>query len=189
MARAAAPEALMMFVSPESYLATVLGGPNSRKEALMLAPDRLRRLHRRIGTEAWAGESLSEGENLALAWACEMSALAQAASTAGRRALWLNFDQFLADPSGLLRIFHHFGIDADHAQVHAIASGPHMRRYSKAPEYAYDAALRGEVLNEARALHGAEIRRGLHWLEQAAAKFEPIRQAVTIAASTIASSR
>ncbi|MEA3140381.1 MAG: hypothetical protein QOK23_2550 [Gammaproteobacteria bacterium] len=189
MARAAAPKALMMFVSPESYLATILGGPNSRKEALILAPARLRRLHRRIGTEAWTGESLSEGENLALAWACEMSALAQAASTAGKRAFWLNFDHFLADPSTLLSIFHHFDIDAHHAEVNAIVGGRHMRRYSKAPEHAYDAALRVEVLNEARALHGAEIRRGLNWLERAAAKFEPIRQAVTIAAATISLSK
>lgn len=180
MARAAAPKALMMFVSPENYLATMLGGPNSRVEAGTLAPSRLRRLHLRIGTEAWQGNSLSEGENLALAWACEMSALAQAASAAGGRALWLNFDQFLADPSRLLKIFHHFDIDAHDAQVSAIVSGPHMRRYSKAPEYAYDAALRTEVLNEARALHGAEIRRGLKWLEQAAARFEPVRQAMII---------
>jgi hypothetical protein len=178
MARAAAPRALMMFVSPESYLATMMGGENSRKEARMLAPFRLRRLHRRIGTEAWQGSSLSEGENLALAWACEMSALTQAASAAGERALWLNFDQFLADPSRLLRIFHHLDIDAHEAQVNEILGGPDMRRYSKAPEYAYDAALRAEVLNEARALHGEEIRRGLNWLEQAAARFEPVRQAL-----------
>jgi hypothetical protein len=178
MARTAAPKALMMYVSPESYLATMLAGPNSRKEARMLAPNRLHRLHRRIGTEAWQEQSLSEGESLALAWACEMAALAQAACASGRRAFWVDFDQFLASPSRLLSIFHHLDIDADHAQVNAILSGPDMRRYSKAPEYAYDAALRVEVLNEARALYGAEIRRGLNWLEQAAELFEPVRQAV-----------
>lgn len=183
MARAAAPRAVMMFVSPESYLATMLGGPNSREEAKVLAPSRLRRLHRRIGAEPWLGKSLSEGENLALAWACEMSALAQAASAAGGRAYWVDFDQFLADPVRLLGIFRHLDIDASASQVSAILSGPDMRRYSKAPEYAYDAALRVEVLNEARALHGAEIRRGLNWLEQAAARFEPVHQTVALICS------
>jgi hypothetical protein len=180
MTRAAAPKAVMMFVSPESYLATILGGPNSREEAKILAPSRLRRLHRRIGAESWPGNSLSEGENLALAWACEMSALAQAASAAGGRAVWVDFDQFLADPARLQGIFRHLDIDANPSQVNAILSGPDMHRYSKAPEYAYDTALRVEVLNAARALHGAEIRRGLKWLERAAARFEPVRHALSV---------
>ncbi|HXI49505.1 MAG TPA: hypothetical protein VNH39_13070, partial [Steroidobacteraceae bacterium] len=78
LSRAAAPKALMMHVSPESYIATILGGPNSRQEARILAPSRLLRLHRRIGCDAWPLASLSEGEVLALSWASEMSALAHA---------------------------------------------------------------------------------------------------------------
>jgi hypothetical protein len=59
----------MMYVSPESYLATILGGPNSRQEAQRLAPDRLRRLQRRLRRAKLGNpESLSEGETLALAW-------------------------------------------------------------------------------------------------------------------------
>jgi hypothetical protein len=56
-----------------------------------------------------------------------------------------------------------------------------MRRYSKAPEHAYDAALRRAVLDEARALHGEEIRRGLSWLEDAAAEYSAVRDAMTFA--------
>ncbi|HTB86805.1 MAG TPA: hypothetical protein VK743_02570 [Steroidobacteraceae bacterium] len=183
MQRPSAPKALLMFVSPESYLATILGGPVSRQEAIALAPDRLRRLHRRIGAEVWRAETLSEGERLALAWACEMSALAQATAAARDRTYPLNFDEFLTDPAGLSKVFRHFDIDATAAEVGAILSGPEMRRYSKAPEYAYDAALRLEVLNEARVHHGSEIRRGLDWLERAAAQFEPVRLALALAAS------
>ena len=183
MQRAAAPKALLMFVSPESYLATILGGPVSREEARVLTPDRLRRLHRRIGADVWRAESLSEGEWLALGWACEMSALAQAAGAAADRAYRVDFDEFLADPASLGHIFHHFGIDATPAEVRAIVSGPEMRRYSKAPEYAYDAALRLAVLREARIQHASEIRRGLKWLERAAALFEPVRLALSLTAS------
>ena len=182
LARASAPKAVAMFVSPESYIATILGGPNSRQEAKLLAPGRLRRLHRRIGAAVWQLEDLSEGEVLALAWACEMLALAQAADSSGGRVFRVDFDRFLADPAALLlAVLRHFDIPAAATDVHAILEGPDMRRYSKAPEHAYDAALRREVLNQARALNAAEIRRGLAWLDRAAARFAPLRRAVALA--------
>ena len=95
LARPSAPRALMMFVGAESYLATILGGPNSRQEARILAPKRLQRLHRRIGQIAQTVESLSEGEAVALGWACEMTALAEAAKSAGDRVLKIDFEHFL----------------------------------------------------------------------------------------------
>jgi hypothetical protein len=183
MARAAAPRAVFMFVRPEVYLATILGGPNSRAETKTLGPLRLRRLQQRIGTEAWRIESMSEGEILAMSWACEMSALAQAASLGGERTYWLDFDRFLANPTSLVAVFRHLQVDATPSEVGSILSGPDMHRYSKAPEYAYDKALRLDVLNEARALDGAEIRRGLNWLDQATRRFEVVRHAVAVVAS------
>jgi hypothetical protein len=186
MSRAAAPKAVMMVVSPESYLATILGGPNSRQEAKILTPSRLSRLHRRIGRTAWNVASMSEGETLALAWACEMSALAEAAAVACDRVHRVDFDEFLLDPGSLRGVFAHFGIEATAAEVRAILEGPDMRRYSKAPEYAYDRALRVAVLNEARANHGVEIARGLAWLERAAGEFHAVRQAIAFANRTAA---
>jgi hypothetical protein len=183
MQRSFAPKALLMFVSPESYLATILGGPASREESKFLAPDRLRRLHRRIGAEVWRADSLSEGEWLAMGWACEMSALAQAAGAAGERIFRVDFDEFLTNPGSLSSVLRHFDIDATQAEVGAIVHGPEMRRYSKAPEYEYDARLRLAVLSEARIQHGAEIRRGLNWLERAAAQFEAVRLALALTAS------
>lgn len=181
LSRASAPKALMMYVSPESYIATILGGPNSRQEARILAPSRLLRLHRRIGSEAWPLASLSEGEVLAFSWACEMSALAQAAIFDRRRVFWLDFERFLVNPAPLLfSVFRHFDLEATSNDAHAILEGPEMRRYSKAPEHAYDAALRRDVLNAARAAHGAEIKRGLVWLDRAAAQFPAVQDAMRI---------
>ncbi len=179
--REAAPRALMAFVSPQNYLATMFGGANSRHEAKLMLPARLRRLHRRVGREVWELDSLSEGQALALSWACEMSALVR---TAGERMLAMNFDRFLMDPhAGLRRALGHFGIDAAPPEIAAILRGPDMHRYSKAPEHAYDSALRQEVLAEARHRHGAEIRRGLAWLDRAAADFTPIRDSLAFAAA------
>ena len=174
----------MIHVLPETYLATILGGPNSRREAGLLTPGRLRRLHRRLGAEAWRGEHLSEGERLALGWACEMAGLVEAAHAADGRILQIDFDRFLAHPMELLSgILRHLGIDAGAAEVNAILTGPDVRRYSKAPEHDYDAALRLAVLSEARAAHGAEIRKGLAWLERAALEFPAIARTVEFAAT------
>lgn len=182
LGRASAPRALMMCVSAESYLATILGGPNSRQEARLLTPQRLQRLHRRLGRDMWAPDSLTEGESVALGWACEMAALAHAAKSAVDRVRKIDFDRFLAQPSAHLSgAFRHLGIEVPFSEVNAILSGPLMHRYSKAPEHAYDAALRDAVLNEARAAHRGEIRRGLRWLERAA-EFEAIRDALAFGA-------
>lgn len=180
LSRASSPKAIVMYVSPESYIATILGGPNSRQEAKVLTPGRLQRLQRRIRSEPWRVEQLSEGETLALAWACEMTALAQAAETSAARLLHIDFDQFLTNPTSLLGILRHFDINATAAEVQTILEGPDMRRYSKAPEYAYDAALRMRVLKEARALHSAEIHRGLAWLDRAAKQWPVIGRAIAL---------
>ena len=182
LARMAAPRAVLMYVAPEAYLATILGGPNSRREAQQLTPSRLRRLHRRLGADSWSTESLSEGEALAMGWACEMSALAQAATTAGDRVRRVNFDHFLSRPQvELTAVLRHLQLDAAAGTVDAILQGPEMHRYSKAPEQAYDAALRSRVLNEARMVHRTEILKGLRWLEHAAARTPAISDAVTLA--------
>jgi hypothetical protein len=182
VSRASAHRAVMMFVPPESYLATILGGPNSRQEARLMAPGRLLRLHQRVGEPAWQLAQLSEGEVLALSWACEMSALVRAAEAAGGRALWVNFDRFLSSPTPILTaVLRHLGLEASIGTTEAILSGPDMQRYSKAPEHAYDAQLRRDVLNQARAMHGTEIGRGLAWLDRAARQFRLVGQAVAFA--------
>jgi NAD(P)H-dependent FMN reductase len=105
---------------------------------------------------------------VAMSWACEMSALAAAAEAAEGRALWMNFDSFLEDPAAALgSAFAHLGIEAAAAQIRCILSGPDMRRYAKAPEYAYNAELRRDLLNQARRTHTARIEQGMQWLLEA----------------------
>lgn len=177
--RAYSPKALVMFVSPEVYLATIFGGANSPREARMLAPSRQGRLEKRVGAN-WCLNDLSEGEIVALGWACEASALAEATRRAGTRAQLLNFDRFLAEPqNALAHAFKHFDVAADAPEIAAILSGPEMRTYSKAPEFAYDAQLRRSVLDQGRRLHAEEIRSGLLWLERAAREHPLVERAFT----------
>jgi hypothetical protein len=177
LASDSAAVAILMYTHPLSYLRGILGGPNSRVEARVLAPARQRRLARRLPNEDWLPSSQAEGELIAMSWLCEMTALHQAAVRFPSRVHWVDFDDFLRDPPRKLgRIFQVLGADTTLSQVEALASGPLMRQYSKAPEYAYDAALRREVHLSADFEHGPEIRRGMQWLERAAS--HPLARAV-----------
>ncbi|HEY1637149.1 MAG TPA: hypothetical protein VGF62_01390 [Rhizomicrobium sp.] len=169
LARPSEAKAIFMFVPAETYLATILGAPNSPKEARMLAEGRLRRLRARIAGEHWRLAALGEGEVVAMSWACEMTTIRAAAEEAAGRALWVNFNAFLESPAAsLFSALRHFGIDAVQVEIEAILSGPDLRCYAKAPEHAFDSNLRSEILNRARKDHSAEIARGLAWLDRAA---------------------
>ena len=184
LARASAPKAILLYVKPESYIATILGGPNARQEAKRLTAGRLNRLHKRLGYGVWRLASLSEGEGLALSWAAEMAALCEAQMTAGARAVPLDFDCFLSElPDMLLAAFRHFDSSARKAKVSGILASPLMQRYSKAPEHAYSPELRREILDAARKANGAEIAKGLAWLENAANEVPLIRECLAMAAA------
>lgn len=177
LAQPSRPRAIFIFVAAETYLATILGAPNSPKEARWLAESRLFRLHARIGQAHWRLPDLSEGEMVAMSWACEMAALAEAAEGAEGRILWLNFDNFLKDPTRWLGgAFTHLGVQTTPGQIDAILSGPDMGRYAKAPEHAYDLGIRRDLLRDARRDHAQQIEDGVRWLQKAEARV-PILQA------------
>lgn len=170
LSRGGAPRALLLSLPPEAYLATILGGPASRVELERMAPSRLARLNRRLGGQAWRAEALTEGERAAMSWACEMVGLADAARAFPQACLWLDFEDLLARPVATLsRALGHLRGAAPPEVVQAMATSPYFGRYSKAPEYGYSPALRRQVLDQARSEHAAELRRGLAWLERAAA--------------------
>jgi len=81
------------------------------------------------------------------------------------RVVWIDFDEFLATPrEGVGVVLKTLGADVNPKEIAELLAGPLVRRYSKAPEYAYDAALRQEVLAAAEREHAAQIRQGMAWL-------------------------
>jgi hypothetical protein len=179
LARLVSPRALFMLVQPEAYLASILGAPHSPADIAAMAPARLRRLHRAVGEPAWRLWRLSPGEMVAMSWASEMLALRTAAREAPDAVEWIEFDRFLYAPAeGLRRSLAHLGVAIDAKSVDAIVASPLMRQYSKAPEHAYDAHLRREVLLAAQAEHGGDIAKGLAWLEAASSSYPAIADAL-----------
>jgi hypothetical protein len=176
--------AILMYVDPAAYLAGILAGPNSRAEIRQLDAVRRQRLEGRLGPEGLLPGPRSEGESIAMSWLCEMTALCRAAERFTARVLWVNFDSFLAEPrAGLAQILAALGARPAADEVESLVAGPLMRRYSKAPEYAYDAALRREVLRSAELEHADEIRRGIGWLQQQAGRHPLARRAFEMPAA------
>jgi len=169
--------ALFMFAKPRNYIATILAGDNSMKEQRMLAATRAQRLARRVST---LGTAHNDAELAAIAWACEMTSLENAADAmADRKIAWLDFDQMLVDvPEALQLTASHFGFRMDEPQLQALARGPLMSRYSKALEYDYSPTLRRELIEESERLHGGYIESALAILRSAAEKSPLLARAV-----------
>ena len=171
--------AILMFTPALAYLRCIMGGHNSRLESQALAPSRLARLRRRLEVDPSDVDPRSEGEWIAMSWLCEIACLQAAARNFASRVVRIDFDEFLAAPrQGLELALGALGAELDRKEIAALLAGPLMQRYSKAPEYAYDAALRREVLASAEREHSAEIRRGMAWLERLAARHEAVAAAL-----------
>jgi hypothetical protein len=160
--------ALFMYATPHNYIASILAGENSVQELRLLAGGRAQRMNAR-GIYLPAQ---NDAELAAAAWACEMGALETAAGAmADRQIAWADFDRMLRDmESELGRVAAFFGFTADADRLSSIATGPLMSRYSKAPEHAYSASLRQELIAETSEQFAREIERALAMLRSAAEK-------------------
>ena len=174
----AGERSLFMHAKPRNYIASILAGENSIREMHALAGTRSERLASRGLSFA---DSKNDPQIAAIAWACEMTSLEAAAEgMTGRQIAWADFDLLLSDISNELgRIAGFFGFTADEAKISSIASGPLMRRYSKALEYEYSPSLREQLIAGAIHLHGREIDAALAMLRAAAEKSPLLAQALT----------
>jgi hypothetical protein len=172
-----AGQAIFMFAGAQAYIETILAGENSIKELYALHDYRAQRMAGRV--PALAATS-SEAARAAMAWACEMTALEEAARAMPDRAvLWLDFDRFLADPAQQLNCAaEHLGLDAGPTAAEQIVSGPLMRRYSKDPAYEYSPGLREELRADVRRMHGADIASAITMLEEASRQSPLLSQAL-----------
>lgn len=165
--------ALLLYAKPRAYLAGILAGKNSRKELAGMADMRRRRL---LTRGIAFPDPRNEAEAAAIAWACEMTALEVAV---GDDALWANFDDVLEDVEGSLRTMtEYFGFAAPSERLNEIATGPLMKRYSKATEYEYSPQLRRDLLAEASHQHRAEIESALAMLRAASETVPLLRKAL-----------
>jgi hypothetical protein len=161
--------ALFMYATPRNYIASILAGENSLKELHMLADHRRGRLAARAID---LPPPRHDADRAAAAWACEMVSLETAATAMpDRHITWADFDAMLgAMTAELDRAAHFLGFSVDSARIAAIARGPLMRRYSKAPEHDYSPSLRQDLIADASRCHRRDIEEALAMLAAAAEK-------------------
>jgi hypothetical protein len=172
--------ALFLFATAPHYLENILAGQNSPATLAMLSPLRLRRLQRRCPGLNLDLASATDARKAALGWASEMTCLLEnEARLPAGTVKWLDFDLFLSDPGAqFIHIAEHFGLPLERARAGALCQGPLMRRYSKALEYEFSPADRAEILAEARWRHGAAIADALGWLNELAARYPAVTDAI-----------
>ncbi|MFL6752022.1 MAG: hypothetical protein ACJ8FL_02180 [Sphingomicrobium sp.] len=170
--------ALFMFTAPDAYVASILAGENSLQELKLLARSRSGRMSGRV--HGLDDAERSAAHLAAAAWACEMTSLEAAAEAMHDRAIdWLDFDRMLEDVEGAMsRTAGFLGFESEPELLRGIVSGPLMRRYSKALDYDYSPALRRELLDEARRLHGRDIAGAMAMLESAAGRSPLLERAL-----------
>jgi hypothetical protein len=155
--------AVFMFAGPRNYIAGILAGENSVKELHLLAASRKARLASR---NIEVAQPRHQADLAALAWACEMTAL-EVAALPDRLIKWLDFDSFLqSPPAELAEVAQFLGFSTN--DLEAIASGPLLARYSKAPEYEYSPGLRRDLIADATRRHDSDIHDALALLRSAA---------------------
>jgi hypothetical protein len=100
-----------------------------------------------------------------MTWLAEVSSGSRA--TKGRDVLKLDFDAFLQTPEECLAdVCRALGLNATAESCTAAVAGPIMRSYSKAPEHAYDAKLRDDVIADSRQRNAAEIAKGMKLIDR-----------------------
>jgi hypothetical protein len=156
--------AVMLNVAAESYLAIMLAGENSAADLNAQGAERFHRLGVLLGEAPPRPTNL--GELIAMSWLAERLTQTQAQRALGPRVLAIDFDAMLdALPETLARVLAHLGIACTEERVAAIARGPALSRYSKAPQHGYSPTLRREILSQVRNTYAEEIRAALKWLD------------------------
>ena len=174
--------AILIFVAPQVFIATILAGDATRAELAHVTPWRLARLAQRLAGARLAPAS-TIGEMAAAGWACEMAALAGVALSSPDRVLWVDFDRLLSDPrGGLSRIMRRLRPGEREDAVAFMLDGPELGQYSKAPEHPFDAEARQAMIDRAMRVYRDEIERGLAWLDATGAAHPAIARASRAAA-------
>jgi hypothetical protein len=172
--------AIYLNLQAEPYLATLLAGDSSALDLRGHGPERIRRFARMYDGPIAPLATLTLGELAAMTWLVERLTQLRLKHSFGDRVLCIDFQDFLADvPAGLRAVMRHFDLPADAANIGRVARSAVFTRYSKAPEHAFSANQRAELLAASRIANSAAIHQGLAWLERYARESTEVAAALS----------
>lgn len=161
--------ALLLAMSAEAYVSIMLGVKDYAVDLRGFAQNRYQDLRTLLGALDFTLDELSLGELAGLAWLVELMKLAVIAETCPKQTCFQDFDEFLSDIKDSLKtMMLFFGLADDPSTLDRLMSSSVLNRYSKAPQYPFNAASRTLRIQEARQNAGPEIKQGLALIEQLA---------------------
>lgn len=159
----------LLYISLESYLATMLRAPQRREEAVNTAGYCLTDLISITGADCHLSEAMSVEYAIALNWITQMAWLMRMnrSQALTPRIHIMDFEAFLRDPVDKLQGLCAFlGINANPSKIEEVIKGPILQSYSKKPGFYYDSSSRTDELDLSRKKFTKEIRAALAWAEE-----------------------
>lgn len=162
---------LLVYVSLETCLQTMLKSEANRENSRAFAPHWLADFHRLSGTTQPRLHELTDAQQVALNWLMAMHAFTMVVRAAPERTLLVDFDAFLGDmDAGLITIAEFLGKPANAGEITALTRGQAATAYAKQPLRTYNRQMRTQELAASQARHGIEIRAGLEWARRFVAR-------------------
>ena len=162
--------ALLLAMSAEAYVSIMLGA-DYKADLRGMAQNRYKSLQNFLGTLDFALDELSLGELAGLAWLVELMKLKTIADVCPQQTCFQDFDEFLIDTkSSLQSMALFFGLANDPTTLDRLMASPVLGRYSKAPQYRFNAAARQLRIEAAGKQAGPEIDQGLAFIDGLATK-------------------
>lgn len=164
-----ANRALLLAMSAEAYVSIMLGSEDYAVDLRGFAQNRYKSLQNFLGALDFTLDELSLGELAGLAWLVELMKLKTISDVCPKQTCFQDFDEFLSDPRRSLNSMTlFFGLANDPSTLDRLMKSSILSRYSKAPQYPFDAAARAQRIEEARQKAGLEIEQGLALIESLA---------------------
>ncbi len=173
-----ANRAVLIAMSAEAYVATMLGAVEYAADLQGFASARYQTLAAHLGQPDFELSELSLGRLAGFAWLSELLRLHAIAAGAPAQSHFLDFDRFLAEPrSSLKELCSFLSLPLNDQALDRLMQSPVLSQHSKAPDHPFDAAARQQRMAEAKANLGTDIEEGLAFIADLTRRHPSLGQA------------
>ncbi|MGH8278345.1 MAG: hypothetical protein ACRETQ_02090 [Gammaproteobacteria bacterium] len=160
------PQALLLYINLEAFLAVMLRTPDMRDSLHADSPGWVTDFCRLTGRTDIRLSELDDAQQAVIKWLVLMLIFSRALAACPAQTHLLDFEAFLKNPAAeLTTIAKHFQLRTELDHVERLVNSPLMRSYSKIPAQPFTGAQRELELRAARAQFHDEIQSGLRWAE------------------------
>ena len=177
-----ATRGLLVYLSLDTYLATMLVGSEARMDVEGHAVSRLMDLHDFLDDrDSLRLYELTPVQRVVVSWLAGVAGLHGALRNGSDRLRLLDFDAFVVQPHDSLGSLARFlGAEVDDDRLADVLAGPVMQTYAKAPEYRFSPEERAHRLGENRRRSAAAIEEGLRWAGSLVERYDRLQSVIEV---------